>query len=94
MTETYNANIGANDETQAVEQLKKELKNNGHRLQRVLDIKANDLPEETQEQIKYYLKYFNIVKVYFENKKYHVTPHEIVRNIDATDFRFIAMFKK
>ncbi len=36
---TYNATIRATDENNAIEILKKELKNNGHRLKEIIDIK-------------------------------------------------------
>lgn len=52
----------------------------------------NQLPEDLQEQIKDYLLYFDEVKVWYENKKYHFTVHEIVRNVDSTDFKLIANF--
>lgn len=52
----------------------------------------NTLPEDLQEQIKDYLLYFDSVKVWYENEKYHLTPHEIVRNKHSTDFKHIANF--
>ena len=41
---TYNANIRATDENHAIDNLKKALKNNGHRLNKIIGVEVNDNP--------------------------------------------------
>ena len=42
--EISSANVRANDENHAIEILKKELKNNGHRLNKIIGVEVNDNP--------------------------------------------------
>lgn len=52
----------------------------------------NELPKELQEKIKEDLLWFDDVRVWFENGKYHSTVHIMVRNKYSTDYKHIAEF--